>query len=195
MMTSMLDPKLMTLKLMTRRHLGRVMVLDKAYDPKEAWSEERWRDALLNGGMGYVLLNGPDQEETEILNFAFYKLDGDTLKVLKFAPVVSDGWSELDTRLLDKLQSKLDPGKLSKVNVEIRESDDSARTFFTRHGFKAVGLGRERYQGRGDNTGAEDSYVMLFDIHKFMMDGIETNTIDYGDPDDPNAPKEMPEAA
>lgn len=141
---------------MIRRDMAEVLDIERR-SFEYPWSEDDFVRCLRQRNcIGMVA----EQTGTElILGFMVYELHKQWLHILDFA--VHPEWRMLGVgaAMVSKIKSKLDPRRMARVLLEVRETNVDAQLFFKRQGFRAVSALRDFYE---DTT--EDAYVMQFKV-------------------------------
>ena len=144
-----LDPMRVHIRWMVRRDM--LEVLDVENESFEfPWKEEDFIRCLRQKNIiGMVAL----QREL-VVGFMIYELHKMRLDVLNFAVDPQARRLGVGRTMVDKLTSKLSnqPGRLNRIELEVRETNLDAQLFFQRCGFRAVSTLRDFYDDTDEDA-------------------------------------------
>lgn len=119
------------------------------------WSEQDFIDCLRHRNViGLVA----EHAET-VLGFMIYELHKSRLDIINFAVHPLCRRFDVGTQLIDKLKSKLNRDRRSRLTLHVRESNLPALLFFRSMGFVAVGISRGHYE---EEETTEDAIRMVY---------------------------------
>lgn len=118
------------------------------------WSESDFLRCLRSRNcIGMVAENHHER----VVGFMIYELHKSRLHLLDFAVDPAFRRYGVGSAMIEKLASKLSPGRRNRIMLEVRETNLEAQLFFKRLGFLAISVLRDFY----DDT-AEDAYLMQY---------------------------------
>lgn len=121
----------------------------------DPWSETSFREALAGEGYAFVAL----EEEGALIGYAGMLTVLDTADITNVAVLPAFRRQGLARRLLTVLTVKAREQGVTRLQLEVRESNVAARTLYESLGFKADGK-RKRYYRRPD----EDAVLMSLSL-------------------------------
>lgn len=140
---------------MIRRDMIDVLRIESACFMWDAWTEDDFVRCLRNrDSIGMVAEVGD-----KIVGFMVYTFHRERLHVLNFAVDPLQQRNGIGAAMVAKLVGKLNPGRRTRILLEVRESNLVAQKFFRQMGFRAIEVLREFYQDCD-----EDAYLMQYRI-------------------------------
>lgn len=122
-----------------RRDLPAVLEIDAVNDP-DPWVEDRWIYHLRQRSMIGMVAETVDDE---IVGTMLYELQRDCLRVIKFVVKRGCTGQGIGKLMLDKLMTKLYPGRRERLVFETTLDNQDGLAFLKYHGFLATGIDRD----------------------------------------------------
>ena len=148
--TPLLTPT--TVRWLIRCDLAEVVAIESA-TYKDPWTESDFLKVLkIRNVIGMVAERGD-----KIVGYMIYELNKNHIRLLNLAvlPILKN--TGVGGSLLDKLKSKLDPKRCTRIVAMVRESNLPTQLYFKAHGFRATQVIRGYYD-------TEDGCKMVFAI-------------------------------
>lgn len=99
------------------------------------------------------------ERQGRVLGFFLYELKRECVRIIDFAVAPEHRRLGVGGKMMDKLKSKLIPGRRTRLELTARETKTSSLLFLKDQGFKATGVIREFFEDSG-----EDGYAMVYDL-------------------------------
>ena len=100
------------------------------------WSREEFRIALRQGNCASMVA----ERNGEVVGYMVYELYRDRIELINFAVRPRSQRLGVGAALIERLKSKLDPQKRSKIVCELRERNLDGQLFFRQAGFICVSI-------------------------------------------------------
>lgn len=150
--TEQLPPQI---RWLIRRDMPEVMEIENR-SHQFPWTEEEFLACLRERNcIGTVY----ESSGGLIHGFMIYELHAKTLRILNFAVAPEVRRTGIGAAMVKRLIDKLDQQKRTFIELEIRETNLNAQTFFSRAGFRAVRVLSRHY----DETN-EDAYLFRYSL-------------------------------
>ena len=135
-----------------RRDMADVLEIERA-SFEFAWSEEDFLCCLRQRNcIGIVA-----EHNQQAVGFMIYELHKSRLRILNFAVKPEHRKQGVATQMVNRLIDKLSQQRRKEILLEVRETNLAAQKFFSKQGFRALGVLRGHY----DDT-TEDAYIMQY---------------------------------
>jgi ribosomal-protein-alanine N-acetyltransferase len=140
------------IRLMLRRDVPEVLDIERV-SFEVPWTEGDFARCLRQrNAIGLVA----EHRET-VAGFMLYEFHRNRLDVLRLAVRWDVQRQRVGEQMIQKLVSKLDPERRSKILLEVRESNLSGQLFFRSMGFRAIRVRRDAYPDT-----AEDAFLFEY---------------------------------
>ena len=122
---------------------------------ENAWTEDEFISCLRKRNcIGMVA-----EKDDCVVGFMIYELHKNSLALLNFAVDPTSRNCGVGSAMIERLASKLNPQRRTKVTTAISEKNLCGHLFFSRHGFVATKVAKDFF-GFGD----EDAYLFEYDL-------------------------------
>lgn len=121
------------------------------------WTEEEFIRCLRQRNCIGMVVEAGD----EICGFMVYEIHKNRIHILNFAVAEKYRRNGYGSAMVEKLVSKLNYQRRSRIVLEVRESNLGAQLFWKSQGFRAVSVLKDFYE---DTT--EDAYVMVYRVNQ-----------------------------
>ena len=130
----------------------------------DPWSEREFLTCLRQRnciGLVAVEVSRKDPlEESAFYGYMIYDLHKSRLHLLNLAVDPAYRLQGIGRAMIDKVVSKLSPGRRTKILVEVREANTAAHCFFRAMGFRAIKVLRDYYE-----ESPEDAYLFQYRLN------------------------------
>jgi ribosomal-protein-alanine N-acetyltransferase len=138
---------------MLRRDLKEVLEIERqAFD--HPWSEDDFMRVLRQKNCIGMVADTADC----VIGFMIYALDKTSIDILNFAVEPEHVRKGIGRAMVDKLKTKLYPGRRRRLSLLIRETNVGAQLFFRAMGFKAIKVVRDAFK----EPAGEAAYLMQY---------------------------------
>ncbi len=139
-----------------------VLANEQAVQPYP-WSRGNFADAIGSGYLCYV-----DENCGELRGFAVLMPGAGEAELLNIAVAAAHRRRGLGQQMLGRIFEIAAAGKMSRIFLEVRASNEAAIALYRRVGFCQVGLRRGYYRNA---AGSEDALVMACEIASGEING------------------------
>lgn len=130
-----------------------ILAIENHSFPDHPWAIEEFTRCLRQRNcIGMVA-----EHEGRIIGYHVYEFSRDSLHILNFAVHRVFRRLGVGQKMLQKMISRLSPGRRNKITLEVRETNLEAQLFFRAMGFRATRVLRDFYE-----VTADDAYEMEF---------------------------------
>lgn len=150
------------IRAMTEQDLDAVTAIEVAVSDTP-WSLGNLRDSL-NSGYHSVVIEDPESQSSSVVGYAVQMLAPDTAQLLIIGVHPDFQRRGFGTRLLNNLEQNASAQRLPTQLLEVKDSNEQAQGFYTKHGYQRIGRRKGYY--RGVNGGSEDAIIMQKDFRQ-----------------------------
>lgn len=122
------------------------------------WGEDGYRQIDTNGTSGWAW-----QEGRALAGFILVRVVGDEMEILNLAVEPAARRKGIASRLLSTALENGSKRGVDRVYLEVRETNQGARAFYTTRGFEVAGRRKAYY-----STPVEDALVLVLTVRKYQ---------------------------